>query len=80
MQILLWPLEVLSRLMMVVSESEEDSELPGIQVHCAYQFQSIFSQDGNLLSVLTLCVKSKRIQVVERPVLISAGQIRKILR
>lgn len=68
MQILLCPLEVLSRLTMAINESE-DSELPGIQVYCAYQFKSIFSRDGNLLSVFTLCVKSQRIQAVERTVL-----------
>lgn len=48
MQIVLYPWEVLPRLIMAVNESEEDSELPGIQVHCAYQFKSIFRQDGNL--------------------------------
>lgn len=69
MQILLCPLEVLSRLMMAVNESEEDCELPGIQVYCTYQFKSIFSQDGNLLSIFTLCVKSQRIQAIETPVL-----------
>lgn len=55
--------------MMAVNESEEDSELPGIQVHCAYQFKSIFRQDGNLLCVFALGVKSQRIQVAERFVL-----------
>lgn len=62
MQVLLCPLEVLSRLMMVVNESEEDSELPGIQVYLAYRCKSIFS----LLSIFTLCAKSQRIQAVER--------------
>jgi len=86
MQILLCPLEVLSRLMMAVNESEIDSELPGIQVYCAYQFKSIFSQDGNLLSMFTLCIKSQRIQAVERTVLTrvptknTACQIREIFR
>lgn len=64
MQVLLCPLEVLSRLMMVVNESEEDSELPGIQVYLAYRCKTIFS----LLSVFTLCATSQRIQAVERVV------------
>lgn len=65
MQVLLCPLEVLSRLMMVVNESEEDFELPGIQVYLAYQSKTIFS----LLSVFTLCAKRQRFQAVERIVL-----------
>lgn len=69
MQILLCPLEALSRLMMAVNESEDDSELPGIQTYCAYRFKSIFSQDGNLLPVFILCVKSHRTEAVERTVL-----------
>lgn len=44
MQILLCPLKALSRLMMAINESEEDPELPGIRVCCAYQFKPIFSQ------------------------------------
>lgn len=60
MQILLCPLEALSRLMMAVNESEDDSELPGIQTYCAYRFKSIFSQDGNLLvHVYSFCKESK---------------------
>lgn len=51
--------------MMAINESEEDSELSGIRVCCAYQFKPILSQDGNLLSVVTHCVKSQRIQPVE---------------
>lgn len=51
--------------MMVVNESEEDSELPGIQVYLAYQSKTIFS----LLSVFTLCAKRQRFQAVERIVL-----------
>lgn len=61
MQVLLCPLEVLSRLMTFVNESE-DCELPGIQVYLAYQCKTILS----LLSVFTLCATSQRIQAVER--------------
>lgn len=61
MQVLLCPLEVLSRLMMVINESEEDSELSGIQVYLAYQSKAIFS----LLSVFTLCEKVKEFKLLK---------------
>lgn len=47
--------------MMVANESEEDSELPGIQVYLGYQSKTIFS----LLSVSPLCAKSQDFKLLK---------------